>query len=375
MRRDPEAPAPSGVHGIGSRGAQRARKYTGRVGAMLVAVTGGTGFIGSHTVRALTERGHRVRLLVRDPAKAKRVFDASGTEIDETVIGDARDEGVVARLLDGCDALVHAAALVALDAARGDEVLGNNERIVRGMVGGAVERGISRIVYVSSGGALFVAGGAPLSGHSPVIDSEGAYAQSKAAGERFVRELQDAGAPIHTTYPTAAIGPDDPGLTDPNRAVSFFVRYGALLTSSGYQPIDVRDLAALHVALLECDEPRGRHVAAGPFYPWKDLYACVERVTGRRLFRYPIPGAIMRALGRGFDALLHVARLPLPIPITREAMEFATQWPGADGDSPRAALGLEYRSLDETLRDTYRWLLDAGHVTPRQVGRLASPGS
>jgi uncharacterized protein YbjT (DUF2867 family) len=43
-----------------------------------VLVTGGTGFTGSHTVRALVAAGHEVRLLVRDPAKVRRVFEPYG---------------------------------------------------------------------------------------------------------------------------------------------------------------------------------------------------------------------------------------------------------------------------------------------------------
>jgi dihydroflavonol-4-reductase len=338
---------------------------------MLVAVTGGTGFIGSHTVRALLAAGHRVRLLVRDPTKLKRIYAPLGIEVEDFVVGDATDPEAVGPLLDGCDAAVHTAALVALEAKRGEEVLANNERSVRLVVGGAVERGLARVVYVSSAGALFVARGRPLTGDSPVVDSANAYGRSKAAAERYVRELQDRGAPILTTYPTAAIGPDDPGLTDPNRAVSFFVRFGALLTSSGYQPIDVRDLARLHVALLESERRTGRYVAAGPYYAWPDLYAGVERVTGRRLPRYPVPGAVMRGLGRVIDAVQRFAPIELPIPISRESMEFATGWPTADGAAACRDLGLRYRSLDETLSDTYRWLLAAGHVTPAEVGRLA----
>lgn len=339
---------------------------------MLVAITGGTGFIGSHTVRALAAAGHRVRLLVRDPAKLKRIYDPLGLQIDEVVSGDATDERSVARLLAGCDAVVHAAALVALDSARGVEVLRNNERCVRLVVGGAVERGLERIVYVSSAGALFVPDGAPLTGDSPVVEAYNAYGRSKADAERYVRELQEAGAPILTTYPTAAIGPDDPGWTDPNRALCFFLRFGALITSSGYQPIDVRDLARLHLALLESGRSQGRWMAAGPYLAWPELHAAIERVTGRRLLRYRVPGPWLRALGRIVDAASHVVPLALPIPITRESMDFGTRWPTADGSSAQRELGLRYRDLDETLCDTFRWMAAAGHLRPRHIGRLAT---
>ncbi len=347
---------------------------------MLVAVTGGTGFIGSHSVRALLAAGHRVRLLVRDPAKMKRIYAPLGIEPDDVVVGDATDAESVDALLTGCEGLVHTAALVALEAARGDEVRTNNEGSVRLVIGGAVERGLRRIVYVSSAGALFVPNGPALTGDSPVVATRettsrrgaNAYGQSKAFGERTVRELQAAGAPILTTFPTAAIGPDDPGLTDPNRAVSFFVRYGAVLTSTGYQPIDVRDLADLHVALLESDLPQGRFIAAGPYHAWPSLYAAVERVTGRRLPRYHVPGALMRGIGRVVDAVRTRVPFELPIPITREAMEFATCWPTADGSPAQRDLGLRYRDLDDTLADTYRWMLAAGHVNEREIGDLAT---
>ena len=347
---------------------------------MLVAVTGGTGFIGSHSVRALIAAGHRVRLLVRDPAKMKRIYAPLGIELDDVVVGDATDPASVDALLRGCDGLLHAAALVALEAARADEVRANNERSVRLVVGGAVERDLERIVYVSSAGALFVPNGPVLTGDSPVAaaratradPSANAYGESKASGERTVRELQAAGAPILTTFPTAAVGPDDPGLTDPNRAVSFFVRYGAVLTSTGYQPIDVRDLAALHVALLESDRRQGRYIAAGPYQPWPSLYAAVERVTGRRLPRYHVPGSLMRGVGRLVDAVRSRFPFETPIPITREAMEFATCWPTADGEPAQRDLGLRYRDLEDTLADTYRWMLAAGHVRARDVGDLAA---
>ena len=53
---------------------------------MKVLVTGGTGFTGSHTVRALVAAGHAVRLLVRDPAKVRTAFDSDAFVPEDVVV-------------------------------------------------------------------------------------------------------------------------------------------------------------------------------------------------------------------------------------------------------------------------------------------------
>ncbi len=337
---------------------------------MLVGVTGGTGFIGSHTVVALQDAGHRVRALVRDPAKLKRVYDPIGREVEEVVVGDVTDPDSATRLLEGCDAVVHAAAVVALEAGRAHEVQATNARGVKLVVGGAAQRG-QRVVYVSSAGALFTRGGEPLTGESPIGETRSAYGASKAEAECYVRELQDGGAAVLTTYPTAVIGPNDPSFTDPNRALSFFLEWGALVTSTGYQPIDVRDLATMHVRLLEGERSTGRYIAAGPYFTWADLLDEVDRVIGRKLRRYRLSGAVLRGLGRVADVAKRVVAFDLPL--TLEGMLFATCWPTADGTPAERDLGMRFRSIDETLSDTYRWMHQAGHVTREQIGDLAPP--
>src|SRR5262245_32148920 len=164
---------------------------------MHVLVTGGTGFAGSHSARALRSAGHKVRLLARSRDKALRVFpELSAADV---VVGDVTDPAAVAKALDGVDAVVHCAAVVAIEARRAHEVESTNLRAVELVVGGAAERGVGSIVYVSSLGALF-APGAPLSEHSPIAQAHSAYARSKAEGEGYVRMLQDRGAPIRTVY-------------------------------------------------------------------------------------------------------------------------------------------------------------------------------
>ncbi len=144
---------------------------------MRVLVTGGTGFVGSHSVRALQSAGHTLRLLARSRAKALRVF--AGAAPADVVIGDVTDASVVAKALDGVDAVVHCAGVVAIEARRAHEVRDTNLRSVELVVGGAAARGVGAIVYVSSLGALF-APGAPLTEHSPIAAAKNPYAHSKA---------------------------------------------------------------------------------------------------------------------------------------------------------------------------------------------------
>jgi nucleoside-diphosphate-sugar epimerase len=338
---------------------------------MRVLVTGGTGFIGSHTTVALLEAGHEVRLLVRDPARLAGVFEAHGLAVPDHRVGDIGDAASVRRALLGCDAVVHDAALVALDSVRAREVVETNPRGAENVMRAALELGLSRMIYMSSISALFRPNRPLVSAEVPVVPGESAYARSKSDAELVVRQLQDQGAPIQTVYPAAVIGPDDPTLSPANQAVRTFVRYLAFTTSSGFQFVDVRDLATVQVRLLELEGAPGRHIAAGHFLRWHEFADAIVAVTGVKKRRLPVPGSLLRAAGRIGDALDHVWHFDLPFPLTSEATSVGTQWAKADSSKTLEALGLGFRDPLETLADTIRWLQRAGHVDARYAGRLA----
>lgn len=337
---------------------------------MRVLVTGGTGFIGSHSATALRAAGHEVRLLVRSPEKAERVFGPH-TRPSDLVAGDVTDPAAVAKALEGCEGVLHTAAVVSIEASRAREVLDTNRRAVELVVGGAHERGLAHIVYLSSAGALFTPGGPPIHADSPLATSESAYGLSKTEGERFVRGLQEAGAPVRTVYPPAVIGPDDPGLSEGNHTIRTFLKDLMVDTSSGFEAVDVRDLARLNAALLSPDAAPGRYVAGGHYFAWTDLIALLDELTGRRVRRVPVPGPLLRALGRVGDAVKRVA--PFDFPLTGEAMDFATQWPGTLRTPAVDALGVRFRDPRATFADTIRWLHASGNLTAAQAGRLAGP--
>ena len=337
---------------------------------MRVLVTGATGFVGSHTAAAIAAAGHELRLLVRDRAKAKRVLAVHGLGAVDLALGDVTEPASVAAALEGCDAAVHAAAVVALEAHRAEEARHTNARGVEVVLGEAARRGLRSIVYVSSAAALCVPGGPPIHADAPIAEANSPYARSKAEGERFARGLLEAGAPIRVSYPVGVIGPDDPGLSETNHMLQVLVRDFVPLTTSGVSVVDVRDLARVHAALLDDRVAPGRYVASGHFLPWREVAGLIERLTGRKLRKVRLPGGLLRAAGRVGDAVKRFA--PFDFPLTYEAMTFATRWPGADGSTTSALTGVEPRDAAESFADSLRWLAAAGHLRPEQVGRLAA---
>jgi len=337
---------------------------------MRVLVTGGTGFIGSHTVVALHQAGHQVRLLARMPEKVARTFAPHGIEIDDVVAGDVTDPDVVAKGLEGCEAVLHAAALVALESSRASEVLDTNLRAVELVVGGAHERGLERIVYVSSLSALFHSDGKPMTSDSPLGDGQNAYMRSKTDAERWVRQLEATGAPISISYPPAMIGPEDPGLSEGNNMLLAFLRATMVDTTTGVSVFDVRDLAKIHTRMLDPNTPVGRFVVPGHYLPWPEAIALMDELTGRRVTRVKLPGRLLRFLGRVGDVAKRIR--PFDFPLTHEAMSFASQWPGAVPSPELQALGLEFRDVRTTYADAITWMNRTGHLTAAEAGRLAA---
>jgi nucleoside-diphosphate-sugar epimerase len=338
---------------------------------MRVMVTGGTGFAGSHTVKKFIEQGHSLRLLVRDAEKVRRVFDPLdiGFPAEDVIVGDIGDPEAVDRAMQGCDAVYHGAALVAMRRSMARKVLDTNARGVELVVGGAHRRGLPSIVYVSSMSIFFRPNSAPLAIDQPIDPGHTAYAKSKADAEQTVRRLQEEGAPIRVSYPTGIVGPDDPGLSEANHALYVFFRKTGILTSNGFQIVDVRDLAALHGRLLEMPEGPHRYAAAGPFLDWRSTYQLLDEITDTRLWRFPCPGPLLRFAGSAGDVVRRI--WDFEFPLSRDAMEYASHWPGTAPNSTTRDLGIEFRSARETYTDTVRWMYEAGYLEARHVGKLA----
>lgn len=334
---------------------------------MRVMITGGTGFIGYHTALALMAAGHEVSLLVRNPDKMRRVFGRG--VIKHYTRGDIADQAAVRKAMRGCQAVIHVAALVSTHAADEERVYQTNLEGTHNVVGGAVEQGVERIVHVSSVTALFNPKARRLDEDSPPGTATGGYGRSKVACEKYARKLQAQGHPVTITYPATVLGPDTPEMTEAHIGLQTYVSRVIPLMTSGAQYIDVRDIADVHLAIVEGRAPSNRYVLGGHYVPWLKLGGLLRRVTGRRPIQVPVSSALMRLAGRLADQLGSL--VPEDIPVTAEGMTYATRWVPMDNSRVERDLDFHFRPVEETFADSIRWLYEEGHITARQAGRVA----
>ena len=330
---------------------------------MTVLVTGATGFVGSHAAARLAAHGHEVRFLVRDPAKLARVPALRDVTITDIVVGDVTDRAAVERALDGCTHVVHAAAHVSLaerDAERAHAVNVGGTRLV---IGTAAARAI-KSVYISSV-SVFGVGHSAVTIDTPLTDGRGSYTRSKVDAEQIVRALQEQGAPIAIVYPGGVLGPDSPDLSVNHVALVAWLRTPPT-TTSGTSIVDVRDVAEGIERALEVP---GRWMLSGRFLTWAELHTTLERVTDHRIRLVPMPPRTLRFAGRVGDVVKRI--VPFEYPLTYEAMEMATKSCPYDSDATRRELDLHWRTVDDTLSDSIRWLASQGYVQPKFAGALA----
>lgn len=341
---------------------------------MTVMLTGASGFLGIHVLRRLLDDGHTVRAFVRSPARLRDHVPLVGVDPDdprvEVAVGDMTDPAAARDAADGCDLAVHAAATFSYRRRDAERMLRENQRGTTTVLDAAIEAGCAGIVHVSSIAAL-LRPRATLDHRSPLGVELGPYTASKVESERAARERQDAGAPVAIVNPGAILGPQDPYLGESNEVVRDILK-GLLPTwvKGGLQWVDVRDTADVVVAAMA--RPGRRYMVPG-----QDValpHETLRLVTGRRLpaFRMPL-GAALPLLQLGYNT-----GWPF-IPHAIEGARLLALDTRVDFSATVEELGVQGRSLEESVRDTVRWLAEAGHISRRAAGRaletpVAQPG-
>lgn len=337
---------------------------------MHILVTGCTGFVGSHTVAALINAGHTVRVLVRSPHKLSGALEPIGVSVDklEVVEGSLTDRSVIDSAVKGCSATVHAAAHVSLEKRDEAAMWMVNVEATRALCAAAIRHQPGPFLTMSSLSAYVPFAGTVLKDDAPPGAGVGPYSRSKAAALRDVVRFQASGAPVVSVAPGGIWGPHDPGMGDLATALQMLFRFGGELVPKGNTSfIDVRDLASCLVKLVEAGPGSHRYVLAGHEETIAEFVARAARISGRKLWSRTIPGPLTTGLGRAYDwARARFDGVP-QMPMSAESFELLAATPVVDDAGVRAATGVIPRPMDDTMKDTIAWLLDAGIIESKHV--------
>jgi len=252
----------------------------------VVAITGATGFIGTHVVRQLADRGWMVRILTRR-IPGSHLFPLPRVE---AVIGDLADPGALERLVAGTDAVVHLAGVVKAPSAEAfhqANVVGT--RAIAEAVA-ALPKG--RLIHISS-----------LAAREPALSD---YAHSKTEAENEIRRISN-GIDWIIIRPSVVYGPGD------RETLGFFQaaeRGFSVIPGPRDQRIsfiNVRDLSNLINVLVE-NNATGETLEIDDSKPggygWPEIIGAMSTATGKRLLSLHLPATVVRMVA-GINAAVH----------------------------------------------------------------------
>lgn len=318
---------------------------------MRIFVTGATGFIGGEVVRRLRGRGDEVVCLVRSPEKGTKL-----TELGcELVAGDLGDERAIRKGMEGCDAVIHAAAVyeVGIPAserpAMREANVGGTERVL----GAALEGKIAKVVYVSTVGVFGNTHGRIVdeSYEHPAEDFTSAYEETKWEAHQVAKRLIGEGLPCVIVQPGGVYGPGD--TSSIGRLLDQFLAGKMPLVpfpDLGICLTHVEDIAGGIILALDKGTPGEAYVISGPTATIREALGVVAKLTGRRAPKRALPTALMKAM---VPIGPLVGKLMNQPPNLREMIASAdgvTFWAGYE--KAERELGYQPRGLEEGLRAT-----------------------
>lgn len=333
-----------------------------------VLVTGGSGFIGGWTVIGLLQQGYTVRTTVRSLGREAGVRAALGTVVDP---GDRLSFHAADLMADagwdaaceGCDYVLHVASPLGVAEPKDPNVLITPAREgARRAISAAIRAGVKRVVQTSS-----VAATSPDRGGADSLSDEtrwtdltksgvSAYSQSKTLAERAAWDLiaaSDGKTSFATVNPALVLGPVlSKDFSESVQVVERLVT-GRVpgLPRLGFNIVDVRDVADLHIRAMTAPEAAGQRFIAAGAYAWMaDLAALLKARLGPDGAKVPtrkIPDFVVRLVSLADKDLGSV------VPSLGHKHDFSSA-------KAQSVLGWQPRPMDETVLDCARSLIGVG---------------
>jgi dihydroflavonol-4-reductase len=305
----------------------------------------------------LTERGERVRVLVRPESRRDNLKPLDARLVEETC-GDLNDPVSLQQAVRGCDTLYHVAADYRLWARDPGDLYRANVEGTRNLLQAARNAGVERVVYTSTVGALGLpVDGTPGNEETPVTETDmvGHYKRSKFLAEREAQRFADEGLHVVIVNPSTPVGEQDIKPTPTGQIIVDFLNRGLpAYVDTGLNLIDVRDVAAGILLAGERGQAGRRYILGNRNVTLRDMLRMLADLTGlpaprirlpyvvawaavgaenliadrllRRAPAHPFEGVRMAKHRMFFDASRAVRELGLPQSPPEEALARAAHW-------------------------------------------------
>lgn len=326
-----------------------------------VLVTGGTGFIGSHVVRALVGRGEAVRCLVR-PGSSRLALDGLPVELAE---GDLTRPETLPQAVAGVRTVFHCAAVYRFGTHHARAVFRTNVDGTAALLQAAAEAGVQRVVHTSSVGAL--AGG--TSRESPADESSlpdpselvGAYKRSKYQAERIAEDWNRRGLPVVIVSPSTPLGEWDSKPTPTGRVVVDFLNGGIpAYVDGGLNLVDVKDVADGHLRAEVCGTPGERYILGARNVTFREFFQMLARVSGRQPPRIRLPRWLPLMAAHAESALARMrGREPR---LTPEAVRMSALPMYFDAGRAVRELDLPQHPVEDAAARAVHWFRERGYA-------------
>jgi dihydroflavonol-4-reductase len=316
-------------------------------------VTGASGFLGSHVVRALAARGDELRLFVRRGSDLDHLADLDF----ERVGGDVLDRRAVRGAMDGVERVFHLAGTTSMRPQDREKVFDLNVKGTRIVLEEALAAEVQRVVHTSSVAAI-----GPAKPRGTADENQQfragylgiAYMNAKHEAEMEALRLAAHGLPVVIVNPSFTFGPDDPKGTSMELIRRFLLGRIPVYVDGGLNIVDVRDVAKGHLQADERGEVGERYILSGRNFTFDRLFADLARISGRASAPVKLPGP---ATAFALDVMVRLG-VPMPIAVSPDEARSATCWWTYRNTKARKALGFAPRPHEETLEDAVHWQME-----------------
>lgn len=317
---------------------------------MKIFVTGGTGFIGAYLVKRLAQTKHELHCLVRENSNTQ-LLKETGANIS---IGDVTDKASILKGMEGCDWVIHLASSFVFWVNNNKVFYDVNVTGTRNVMESVLEKGVSKVVYISSAG---VYGNAewPVTEETPIgTERASKYLRTKYEGDLIAWNLYEKKKlPLVAIYPSAVIGADDP------KAAGQYIKNYAkgrmpaqILVKLYFSFVHVKDVADAIVRALEKENNIGdKYLVSAKNYTWGEINQMISEISGTRLPFLKLPIWLTVLTSYILTGIANLIRKPPLWDMSVDQISLMKQGFKIDGSKVERELGVKYTPIHDGIKE------------------------